>query len=249
MLDQCRRGIRGLVDKVRKKNAGLSEVVSLIFVKSFVIGLLLFMSVFVIFDQYNVRKNFEAETSSLMELTSRYIRNNVSDADIGALDNLLNSLKDYSSLRYIAVLNRDGYLLTELRRNWSGSLTLLDDLGLRYLDRVEYDGYTVIEYPVYRNGFYVGRLIGVFDQSAYYDRLQQVLSLGVFFFVLCLLIGILASKRKLNALIQPLRSLVTISEQVEQKRDFSLRMENSDITEFNSLSRNFNQNVGDPFSK
>ena len=234
------KSIQSFIHKKRRETAGLSETISIVFVKSLVTGLLLFMAAFMVFDQLVFRSSFEKDLDILMDMTSRFVHADVSEANVRSLKNRLDSLKEFQYLRYIAVMDREGHLITEHKRHWLTGIKRLDTDGEQYLKQLEKEGYAVLQSPLYQNGLYIGRLIGIFDQKIYFTRLQQLLSLGVFFFMLSLLIGVLSSKRKLKSLTRPLLGLVNISEKVGQSQDFSLRMEGSDVTEFNRLSHNFN---------
>lgn len=145
----------------------------------------------------------------------------------------LDSLTHFPDITWAAFLLPDGAALSTYHRGGTASM-----------DRAapEHIGWSslLVRQPIVLHGQYIGSVAVQASLASLYRRLALQSVFGVLAAILALSLSFVLSRRMASSIVQPLLSLVQLTEQVTAKRDFSLRATLYGSDEAGRLARSFN---------
>lgn len=154
--------------------------------------------------------------------------------DVQEAQETLNALKHIPDITWAAFLLPDGQ---ELATYQQGTM----EVGV---DRVMTEGIgwrsLLVRQPVVLHGQRIGSVAVQASLASLYRSLALQSAFGVLAAALALSVYLVLSRRMASSIVQPLLSLVELTEQISAKRDFSLRATVYGGDEAGSLARSFN---------
>lgn len=154
--------------------------------------------------------------------------------DIHEAQETLASLKHIPDITWAAFLLPDGQELANYQREGSDAMearAVAEGIGRSVL---------LVRQPVVLHGERIGSVVVQASLASVYYRLAWQSAFGLYAAALALFFSLVLARRMASSIVQPLMSLVDLTEQVRAKQDFSLRATLYGSDEVGRLARSFN---------
>ncbi|NRA54087.1 MAG: EAL domain-containing protein [Gammaproteobacteria bacterium] len=226
---------RTLADKLLPTNS-LQDSLSKVILLTSIVALILSFGSFLIYDQISFKKDLAHQVNAIALDTASNSQPAFSfDHDPG--DNqTFTSLQHYPQIRYGAVLNSAGEILSQYHNNWT------KEINPRVLTQhiLMTDDFIEVSQPIVKNGVTIGQIYLLSDVERLRTR-QLELAIVVFtIFVAALTSTIVITRKKIKTIINPISTLVLLFKKIGNQHDFSLRAQPTPVLELNTLVDGFN---------
>ena len=225
------KGSQNVVEKTTTLNRRLYQVILV----SNGIALLLAYFAFVLNDHYAYQRNLINSVAMLAEVTAKNSVGVVSFQEDEAAQKLLKTLYNHADIRHAAIVMVDGALFVEMRNRWKkrSQARILSTTNIG-------DGYVELSNPIRLGTKTIGHVYLLADLDGQTARLYQFTVIGLAIILLALTIALLLSRRLIKTISQPIANLVTLAENVEEHRNYSVNAKRSNIKELNTLVKSIN---------
>ncbi len=151
----------------------------------------------------------------------------------------ISSFSTESSIKFACILDKNGDIFAQYRRNDALKNTLLPDL--RGKESGYRDGFLHVIYPFDRGGHVTGTIYIKADMNKIYDSVKKVGGIIILSIIVSLVTAYIISLQMQRVISNPILALAKTAKSISKDKDFSVRAEKVAFDEIGKLIDSFNE--------
>lgn len=219
---------------MNKKTITLKRSLTLVIALTSCIALLQAYLAFVVYDQHTYRLNHIQQLRTLLEVTAGNSKGALFFLDEEAAEDVLDLLRVYPHIRRAAMLDVHQQVFAEYRNNWQQGQGQLQVIGEGLADRGEY---LELSHPIVHDGEIIGHIYLLADLDEAKMRFRRFTLIGGTVMLVALVASLIFSRRLIPFISRPILSLVSLTDSVSRKKDYSRQVAPTSIAELKNLNQ------------